>query len=232
MDRLTALTALTQQKGFRNYLEIGVFNGHIFFRIRSSFKVAVDPAFIFGNGRKAVKLLINPYNYYNRYFRKTSDDFFGQDAPQVFANKKIELALVDGMHEYEFALRDVENILNYSSEEVVILLHDCNPVTRDASCSYEEWEDRKFSGTWNGDVWKTVLYLRSQRKDLTCFVLDCDHGLGIVVKRPNNQLLPYSPEQIKNFTYDDFDRSREKWLDLRPASYFYDFFKLSPVKSF
>ena len=75
MDRLFVLKSLMQHRHLKNYLEIGVFNGHIFFRIKSNFKIAVDPDFVFGNGRKAIKLLLNPYNRYNQYFEKTSDDF-------------------------------------------------------------------------------------------------------------------------------------------------------------
>jgi len=145
MNRLTVLKALMQQKNLRNYLEIGVFNGHIFFRIRSSFKIAVDPDFAFDNSRKAGKIFLNPYNFYNRYFQKTSDDFFAQDAPEVFAQKKVELSLIDGMHEYEFALRDVENTLRYADENVVIILHDCNPQAKEEACSFEEWKARENS---------------------------------------------------------------------------------------
>jgi hypothetical protein len=215
-----------RQKGLKNYLEIGVFNGHIFFRIQSRFKVAVDPAFQFGSGRKAGKLLLNPYNLYNRYFEKTSDDFFASDAPNLFAEKKIELALIDGMHEFDFALRDVENTLRYSAEDAVLLLHDCNPITKEGACSFREWEERGFSGVWNGDVWKVLLYLRSLRKDLTSFVLDTDHGLGVVVKQKNPQPLPYTKEAIERFTYADFDAHRQEWLGLRPPDYFYEFFGL------
>lgn len=226
MDRLLVLKTLMQQKGLKNYLEIGVFNGHIFFRIQSSFKIAVDPDFAFSSARKAGKLFLNPYNFYNRYFEKTSDDFFTQDAPKVFAGKKIQLGLIDGMHEYEFALRDVENALHYAGDDVVLILHDCNPLTKDAACSFQQWKDRDFTDTWNGDVWKVILHLRSLRKDLTSFVLDTDQGLGVVVKKRSEHPLPYTKEEIGHLTYEDFDANREKWLGLRPASYFYEFFGL------
>jgi hypothetical protein len=227
MNRLTVLKALMQQKNLRNYLEIGVFNGHIFFRIRSSFKIAVDPDFAFDSSRKAGKLFLNPYNFYNRYFQKTSDDFFAQDAAEVFAQKKVELSLIDGMHEYEFALRDVENTLRYSSDDVVIVLHDCNPLAKEDGCSFAEWKAREYTGIWNGDVWKAILHLRSLRNDLTAFVLDCDHGLGIVVKKKNEHPLPYTKDQIARMTYENFSANREKFLGLRPASYFTEFFGLN-----
>ena len=223
MDRLFVLKSLMQHRHLKNYLEIGVFNGHIFFRIKSNFKIAVDPDFVFGNGRKAIKLLLNPYNRYNQYFEKTSDDFFAQDGPRLFQNKKIELALIDGMHECDYVIRDVEHTLNHAAPNAVIVLHDCNPLSAEAACSFKEWN---YPGTWNGDVWKAILYFRSQRKDLTCFVLDADQGLGIIDKQPATTLLPYDKEQISQFTYQDLALNRAEWLGLQPSDYFYDFFKI------
>lgn len=214
-----------RQKELRSYLEIGVENGRIFFRVQSRFKVAVDPKFIFDVGRKAGKTLLNPYNLYNQYFEKTSDDFFEQDAQRVFANNRLQLALVDGMHEYQFALRDVENTLRYLSDDGVVIMHDCNPQSAQAAGRFEDWKE----GVWNGDVWRTVIHLRSQRPDLTVFVLDCDHGLGIVTKRkPTDDAArpEFSPAQIQALTYDEFDRNRTNWLNLKPASYAYEHFGL------
>lgn len=108
MNRVELIQSLMKQKCLANYLEIGVFNGHVLFRIKSTFKIAVDPEFTFDAVRKIGKTFINPYNLFNKYFSKTSDDFFKEDAQDIFAQKKVEIALVDGMHEYEYALRDVK----------------------------------------------------------------------------------------------------------------------------
>lgn len=224
LSRLSVIKALIGQKKMKNYLEIGVFNGHVFFRVPSTSKVAVDPEFRFDGWRKLGKTLIDPRNAFNKYFNLTSDDFFATAAPRLYNNRKIQLALVDGMHEYEFALRDVENTLNFAAEEVVIILHDCNPQTKQAASSFDEWKSANYAYQWNGDVWKAIVHLRSQRNDLTCFVLDTDFGLGVVVRKPAKQLLPLSTDQIRGLTYLDLDRNRKEWLDLRPADYFYEFF--------
>ena len=73
------------------------------------------------------------------------------------------------MHEYSYALRDVENTLKYLSENGVIILHDCNPQKKEDAVSFEEWKARDFKNTWNGDVWRTVLHLRSLRNDINIF---------------------------------------------------------------
>jgi hypothetical protein len=224
MDRQYILQTLMKQKKLNNYLEIGVFNGHIFFRIQSDFKTAVDPEFQFDGLRKLGKTILNPYNLYNNYFEKTSDDFFEQDAPALFRDKKIEISLIDGMHEYLFALRDIENTLKYATDRVVIIVHDCNPQTREAEVSFADWKARNFKGTWNGDVWKAILHLRSLRNDVNAFVLDCDHGLGIITMQKPEKTLPYTQKEIGGFNYDDFQSNRKEWLNLKPADYFYEYF--------
>lgn len=226
MDRLSCIRSLMKKKKLKNYMEIGVFNGHILFRVKSFFKIAVDPGFFFDNARRIGKIFLNPYNIFNKYFRKTSDAFFSQDAPEVFKNKKVGIALIDGMHEYEFALRDVENTLRYMSDEGVIIMHDCNPLSKEATCTYKEWEARNFEGPWNGDVWKTILHLRSARNDLHVFVLDCDHGLGIITKGENHNVLTFTKGDIEKLAYQDLDANRKTWLDLRPPEYFYEYFGL------
>ena len=228
MDRVKLIQSLMKQKGLKNYLEIGVFNGHVFFRIKSTFKIAVDPEFQFDVLRRLGKTIINPYNVFNKYYLKTSDDFFEQDAPGLFAKNKIDIALVDGMHEYAYALRDVENILNYLNDDGVIIMHDCNPASKEAARTYEEWKEKGMTGQWNGDVWKAIVHLRSLRKDIDVFVLDCDYGLGIITKRKPENNLNFSPLQISSFTYEEFNANRGQWINLKRADYSYEYFKLEP----
>ena len=224
MDRLHVLKALSERKNLKNYLEIGVFNGHIFFKINSWFKVAVDPYFAFDGLRKLGKSLLQPANFKNQYFEKPSDDFFEQNAPVVFADKKIELALIDGMHEYDFVLRDAQNTLKYLDEKGVIILHDCNPVTATSAVSHQAWVDNGHQGVWNGDVWKMIVFFRSFHPELDVFVLDCDHGLGVITKKPTENRLHFTEEQIRGFSYEDLAQNRQAWLDLKPADYFEDYF--------
>ncbi len=226
MDRITIIQELMKKKRLNNYLEIGVFNGRVFFRIKSTFKIAVDPAFAFDAFRKIGKTVVNPYNVFNRFIEKKGDDFFDQDAPQLFAKKSCEMALIDGMHEYDFALRDVENTLKYLSNDGVIVMHDCNPVTKEEACTFQEWKAKDFKGQWNGDVWKTIMHLRTFRDDINVFVLDCDQGLGIITKGKPESQLTFSQDDINRFTYEDFERNRSSWINIKPASYYKEYFNL------
>ncbi|MBS1563021.1 MAG: class I SAM-dependent methyltransferase, partial [Bacteroidetes bacterium] len=113
--------------------------------------------------------------------------------------------------------------LKYLSDDGVIIMHDCNPQTKEEAGTLEEWRKRG-SGQWNGDVWKTILHLRSQRKDINVFVLDCDHGLGIVTKGKPESTPGFSEKEIIGFTYEDLAAHRKEWLNLKPAGYFHEYF--------
>lgn len=229
MDRIKLIKFLLKQKKSKNYLEIGVFNGHVFFKVKSKFKIGVDPEFQFDFLRKLGKTLINPYNLFNKYFLKTSDRFFSEIAPDLLQNKKIDVSLVDGMHEYHFALRDVENTLKYLDNDGMIIMHDCNPLSEEASVTFEEWKAKGMTGTWNGDLWKTIIHLRSLRKDINVFVLDCDHGLGIITKRKPENSLNFSPEEINALTYQQFNANRTQWLNLKTVDYIFDYLQNSKI---
>ena len=226
-NRLYFLNRLVKEKKFRSYLEIGVFLGKIFFHISAKKKIAVDPYFRFGLYRKFKRIFRNITNLSARFYEKTSDAFFAEDAPVLYRDTKLDICLVDGMHEYQFALRDVENTLCYLQEHGVIIMHDCNPLTAHAAISFEGWKANNFQGVWNGDVWKTIVHLRSTRDDINVFVLDCDEGLGVVsFGKPENKL-NFTPQQIDSFTYEQFSQNRKEWLNLKPASYFFEYFGIS-----
>jgi len=219
MNRLQLIKSLIKKRNYKHYLEIGVFNGHILFRIPSTVKIAVDPAFRFSWLRKWGKILLKPHNLRNRYYRKTSDSFFLEDASRILNGKKIHIALIDGMHEYAYALRDVENTLRYLDDNGVIIMHDCNPVSADAAATFDEWKAKKPGTPWNGDVWKTIMHLRCSRSDVRVFVIDCDHGLGIITKGIPDEMLSYTPEQVGQFTYASLAGNRNEWLNLKSVEY-------------
>jgi hypothetical protein len=189
-------------------------------------KVAVDPHFRFNWKGKAGEILRNHTNLRAQYFEQTSDDFFLNSASKVF-KKKLGICLVDGMHEFRYALNDVLNTLDHLSDDGIIIMHDCNPQSAEAECTFEDWKKRNFGGLWNGDVWKVIVYLRIFRTDLNVFVADCDHGLGIITRGNKqsyyNQFSSY--EQIDALTYKDLSENREAFLNLKPVSYLKDFIR-------
>ena len=235
MTRIEVLNALIKKKNVQNYLEIGVNRGKCLFNIKGAKnRFAVDPFFNFSTWKKYRGILLNFDNVKNRFFEVTSDDFFKNNKALLNANK-IELAFIDGLHTYEQALNDTLNTLKNSTENVVIVLHDCNPL--DALASHpalsidharaELVNHPNWKNIWNGDVWKTIVDIRKNHPELTSFVLDTDHGLGFVYKKQRENLpeIFSSVAEISSLDYAFFDKHRADLIDLKPVSYFNEFLK-------
>jgi hypothetical protein len=112
------------------------------------------------------------------------------------------------------------------TDDGVIIMHDCNPAKKEHAGTFEEWRS-KGSGDWNGDVWKAIVHLRSLRDDINVFVLDSDFGLGVVTKGKPENKLSFTEKEIQELTYEDFAAHRTEWLNLKPAEYFYEYFKVA-----
>jgi predicted O-methyltransferase YrrM len=110
-------------------------------------------------------------------YQMTSDAFFATHDPRRLLGGPVDLAFLDGMHNYEYLLRDFINTERVCRPGSVIVLHDCLPT--DAHVARREGGDqhlRAFSAHpewWAGDVWKTTAILRRARPDLTM------HAFGV-----------------------------------------------------
>jgi len=228
IDRMYVIQEIINRKRAKRYLEIGVREGECFLKIKAPKKIAVDPHIAITPQKKRKYCLKNLSNLFNKYVEMTSDDYF-KGNHELLTGRSFDVVFIDGLHTYEQSLKDVHNSLRYLNEEGVIIMHDCNPQSEAAAYpahSYQHAESLNipgFTGEWNGDVWKTIVYLRSSRKDLNVFVLDCDQGLGVIVKRkPENGLL-YSPEEIHSLSYRELDSKRKHLLNLKSQEYFHEF---------
>ena len=102
-----------------------------------------------------------------RLFRTTSDDYFAtRDLRADLGGQDLDLGFVDGLHLFEFALRDFANLEAASHVGGVILVHDCLPL--DEACAQRE----RTTVSWTGDVWKLVACLRAERPELRVTTLD------------------------------------------------------------
>lgn len=93
------------------------------------------------------------------FFREKAADYFGQQAP--------DLAFIDGMHLFEFALRDFMHLEQFSAPYALIGIDDVFP------CHPIQAERRRVSNSWTGDVWKLIPILQTYRPDLTLLMLPC-----------------------------------------------------------
>jgi len=183
ITRVQVLNYIIKNYDVENYLEIGVNRGKCFFNIiGAKNRYAVDPYFNFSFIKKIRYLYKNPHNFKNKFFEMTSDQFF-EDHHTLLKKNPINLTFIDGLHTYQQSLKDTLNALKYSSEKGVIILHDCNPLDKIAAYPAANIEEariklsshKNWKNIWNGDVWKTIVFLRKNHPELTVSVLDTDH---------------------------------------------------------
>lgn len=109
-------------------------------------------------------------------YAKTSDAFFAEhDLAAELGGRKVDLAFIDGMHLFEYALRDFMNIESYCTRNSTVLIHDCYPLDEESSTRERRTVD------WTGDVWRAIVALRAYRPDLSiCTLASPPSGLAMI----------------------------------------------------
>jgi hypothetical protein len=186
----------------RNYLEIGVNDGRSL-RLSRVPSIAIDPEFkVVTEIRCDVHLV-----------KATSDDFFARDNPLAhlkggrhplrnlarnrspfgyWSHPTLDLSFIDGMHLFEYALRDFINVEKHSDWSSVIVFDDMLPRSVD-----EAARDRH-TNAWTGDVYKMIEVLARHRPDLVAIPVDTQPTGQLVVfgADPSNNVLPSTYEKI------------------------------------
>src|SRR5205807_717979 len=106
----------------------------------------------------------------------TSDEFFRSHTIRQFFPNGPDIAFLDGMHRFEYLLRDFINTERECHSRSLILMHDCLPTNErmaERSPRIDETEAHETRGCWTGDVWRMLPILRRHRPDLRLLVLDC-----------------------------------------------------------
>lgn len=156
LDFLAALhTHLTP----RTYLEVGTESGSSF-AVANCDAIAVDPQFQLevsatGNRRRTF------------FFQMPSDTFFATENVRELLGRPVDMAFLDGMHRFEFLLRDVIGAEAACHARSLILLHDCVPLNPHMALR------KRLHVDWTGDVWKLLPILKKYRPDLRLHVFDC-----------------------------------------------------------
>lgn len=175
-----------------SYFEIGVETGATL-ALAQCRSVAVDPVF---------KFRVDPIGKREEsyFFQLTSDDFFARHNLKSFLPGGPDVAFLDGMHHYEFLLRDIMNTEKSSHRATVALLHDCYPINPEMA-DREQFGRRIDQATqrwWTGDVWKLLPILRDYRPDIKVTILDCP-PTGLVVAQgldANSNVLANAYDEI------------------------------------
>lgn len=177
MNRHEFLAEIHARLKPRTYLEIGVSDGRSLALSRVP-TIAVDPAFRVTSELRCDLHLV----------RATSDAFFKRRDPirhlrsgrnpirnlrrgraafgRYLGRNVVDLAFIDGMHLFEYALRDFMNVERYTGESSVIAIDDVFPR------SIAEAARKRETSDWTGDVYKLLDVLSRYRPDLVLAPID------------------------------------------------------------
>ncbi len=136
------------------YFEIGVQTGKSL-QVSKCKALGIDPM-----PRLSKELEINM-----ELLKVSSDDFFKNYA-QEHLSESPDLVFIDGMHLFEYALRDFINVEKYASKNTMVVIDDIYP-------GHQAQANRdRSTRAWTGDVWKILAILKKHRKDLVITTLD------------------------------------------------------------
>lgn len=240
MKRKELLQYLIDKFNYEHYLEIGVHKGKNFLPIVCRKKIAVDPAFRISPVRLVRSIIQNNTNLRNSYFQMTSDKFFEKRLSRFKAKNYPDLVFIDGLHTFEASLKDVLHALYFLKPGGTIVLHDCFPPNSAAATPASSLAEAAkknidgWTGTWCGDVWKTIVYLKqSFPEDLEIFVLNSDMGLGVVRKTSDRKKFIINDEsfqEILNYDYKFFKQNLEAKIDLTDPAELPTLLEFAPKK--
>lgn len=165
------LSELSRKRSVKRYLEIGVQRGRLLSKIHAKHAVGVDPSFAIDTNITANKQTCT-------LVQAGSDEFFREYDCVGLIGGRPDLAFLDGMHTFEFLLRDFYHTESISSTSTLIGIHDCLPLNaemalRNESSALLATAGGAFEGWWTGDVWKITPILRRYRPDLRIIFVDC-----------------------------------------------------------
>jgi prolyl oligopeptidase PreP (S9A serine peptidase family) len=181
MQRYDIINEFIKKYNYTTYVEIGVQKNKSFSSVNCDNKVGIDP---------------DPDS--NPTFCMTSDEYFKKH------KDKADVYFIDGMHEETFVYRDINNALERLNDNGTIVCHDMNP--------QNEIEQRvpRETKRWNGNCFKALVKLRTERDDLEIYTVDTDEGCA-VIRKGSQEKLDISG---KGINYDNLSKYRKKWLNL------------------
>jgi hypothetical protein len=189
MQRHEALAEMHRLFAPRTYLEVGVADGRSLALSRCR-TIGIDPSFA----------ITAPIRCDVSLYRQASDDFFARPEPlEHFGGAPIDLAFIDGMHLFEYALRDFINVERHATPYSVIVFDDMLP--RDIP----EAARQRVTKFWAGDVFRMIETLTKYRPDLVLVQLDTKPTgmLAVFGPDPTSRVLPDRLDEIISSTVDN-----------------------------
>ncbi|MCW6003854.1 class I SAM-dependent methyltransferase [Micromonospora sp. CPCC 205371] len=179
------LATLHTQLQPRGYLEIGVQHGYSL-RLASCPAVGVDPD----------PKVVVPLGPHATVVPSTSDAYFTTVNATQLPFAALDLAFIDGMHLYEYALRDFIGVERLAHAGAVVVFDDVLPRNQVEAARVQ------CPGDWTGDVWRIEPVLRAWRPDLHITLVDTD---------PTGVLVVYGLEPASTVLADEYDEILRHW---------------------
>jgi hypothetical protein len=197
--RYDIINAFIKKYNYLNYLEIGVREGKNLREVIAAHKDGVDPG--------VEGALTSETNY-----PITSDKFF-----ELIHNHdiKYDIIFVDGLHRDHQVYKDIINALNHLASNGTIVCHDMNPLWEIT----QRDEGVTGCGCWNGSCWKAWAKLRSERSDLEMYVVDTDHGCGVI--KLGEQKSMHLPKNAFDLDFEYLENNRKELLNLITVDEFF-----------
>jgi hypothetical protein len=192
MTRHEFLKALHELLHPEVYLEIGVQYGtSLALAEKSTTAIGIDP-------QPLVNFTLN-HRPNQTILPMTSDAFFQQsnfDIRNAHLPAMVNLGFIDGMHLFEYALRDFVNLERFMARGGVIAFDDVLPYSQSIA------EREQPPGDWTGDVWKVFPILTQLRPDLKIWLVNTTPTGMMVVTGLEHE---WEPDV-------DYDHAIDRWL--------------------
>lgn len=175
------------EKVYEGYFEIGTRFGDTLVLSQSP-TIAIDPYF---------QLKKNPI--FNKdsclLFQETSDSFFKNTMPKL-SHYKCQLAFIDGMHLFEYALRDFINLAKISTKDVLFLFHD--PIPWTFKMTIRDNKKLRNDENWVGDIWKLVpIFIDAGLKNSLNLLSSAPSGI-LAVLNPDKKIISQLEKNYEN----------------------------------
>ena len=91
-------------------------------------------------------------------------------------------------------------------DDGAIIIHDCLPK--------KIWNQivPRLYGHWNGDVWKAIVEARTY-KHVDTFTCVADHGLGLIIKRKNKNILKVNKKNFKQLKFSEYYNKHKEFMN-------------------
>ena len=144
--------------------------------------------------------------------KSSSDSFFAKQADSLLTQAP-DLVFIDGMHLFEYVLRDFINVERYAGISTLVVIDDIYPGHP------AQAQRKRKTMAWTGDVWKLLEILKIYRPDLFIQTLDAyPTGLLMITGlNPVNHIFDQKYDEIVeryigiNEVPDEYIERKEAW---------------------